>query len=236
MVDGREIYRVSRHYRVVTDDAGPIELLRWSGDGRWLFFAIDPDGSGSLQADGLTLRVISASGGRVIRLPRMLMYRDYLTWCGGRLVFTAGGDRVATNHKRLLAAAPPSWKPKPLADTPRRAWGSLTCAPDGRSVIAQAQPESDNANFFAARWQLWRVRLNGGQRRLTAPPSGWTDESPIVARDGKSMLFVRSRRGNGYLYALRSGRPAGPLLFLGNSLGFYGHHDWWLKAEWSLAR
>ena len=107
MVDGREIYRVSRHYRVVTDDAGPIELLRWSGDGRWLFFAIDPDGSGSLQADGLTLRVISASGGRVIRLPRMLMYRDYLTWCGGRLVFTAGGDRVATNHKRLLAAAPP---------------------------------------------------------------------------------------------------------------------------------
>ena len=29
---------------------------------------------------------------------------------------------------------------------------------------------------------------------------------------------------------------AGPLLFLGNNIGYYGHHDWWLTAAWSLAR
>lgn len=227
---------MSRHYHSVTDDKGPIELLRWSGDGRWLFFVIDPDGSGSIQADGLTLRVISVDGGRVAKLPRMLAYRDYLTWCGGRLVFTAGTDRVATNHKRLLTASAPSWKPKPLAASPSLAWGSVVCAPDKRSVVVQSQADSNNANFFATRWELWRVGLDGTKRQLTAPPPGWTDESPQFSRDGKSMLFVRSRKGNGYLYVLRRGRATGPLLFLGNSLGYYGHHDWWLTATWSLSR
>jgi hypothetical protein len=236
VVDGREIYRVSRHYRVVTDDTGPIELLRWSGDGRWLFFVIDPDGSGSIQADGLALRVISAEGGRVVKLPRMLVYRDYLTWCGGRLVFSAGSDRVATNHKRLLVTNARSWKAKPLAGSPSRAWGSVVCAPDKRSVVVQSQADSDNANFFATRWQLWRVGFDGSKRQLTAPTAGWADESPTFSRNGKSMLFVRMRRGNGYLYVLRRGRAVGPLLFLGNSIGYYGHHDWWLTAAWSLAR
>jgi hypothetical protein len=37
------------------------------------------------------------------------------------------------------------------------------------------------------------------------------------------------------LYAWRHGRVVGPLLFLGNSLGYYGHHDWWQAAAWSLA-
>jgi len=236
VVDGRENYRVSRHYRVVTDDNGPIALIRWSSDNRWLFFVIDPDGSGSIQADGLTLRVIAASGGRVTKLPRMLVYRDYLAWCGDRLVFTAGTDRVATNHKRLLVARPPLWKPEALADLPRRAWGSVVCAPDNRSVIVQSQPDSNNANFFATRWALWRVGLDGDKQQLTEPPLGWTDESPRFSRDGKTMLFVRARKGNGYLYAVRRGRTVGPLLFLGNSLGYYGHHDWWLTAAWSLAR
>jgi dipeptidyl aminopeptidase/acylaminoacyl peptidase len=232
----REIYRVSRRYRTVTDDNGPIELLRWSGDGRWLFFVIDPDGSGSIQADGLTLRVISAHGGRVVRLPRMLVYRDYLSWCGGRLVFSAGGDRVATNRKRLLVASPPSWHARPLVDAPSRAWGSVACAPNGRSVVVQSQRQSGNANFFATRWALWRVALDGAMRRLTTPPPGRADESPQFAGNGRDLVFVRMRKGNGYLYALRNGRVAGPLLFLGNNIGYYGHHDWWLTASWSLAR
>ena len=236
VVGGRTIYRVSRHYRVVSEDKGPIELLGASSDGRWLFFAIDPDGSGSLQADGLTLRVISVDGGRVIKLPRMLVYRDYLTWCGGRLVFTAGGDRVATDRKRLMVASPPSWRPRPLVPDSGRVWGSLVCAPDGRSLVAQSQGQSTNPSFFATHWSLWRVGLDGTKRRLTQPPPGTADESPRFSRDGKSMLFVRSRKGNGSLYALRGGRVTGPLLSLGNNSGYYGHHDWWLTAAWSLAR
>jgi hypothetical protein len=50
------------------DTPGPIELLRWSTDDRWIFFTVDPGGSGSIAADGLVLRVVSASGGHVSKL------------------------------------------------------------------------------------------------------------------------------------------------------------------------
>jgi dipeptidyl aminopeptidase/acylaminoacyl peptidase len=232
----RELYRVSRHYHVVSEDKGPIELLRWSGDGRWLFFVIDPDGSGSIQADGLTLRVISARGGPIVRLPRMLVYPDYLGWCSGRLVFSAGGDRVATDRKRLLVASPPRWNPRPLVPGTRRVWGALVCAPNGRSLVVQGQRQSSNPSFFATHWALWRVGLDGSRQRLTSPPRGFADESPRFSRDGRVLLFVRIRKGNGNLYALRGGRVAGPILFFGNNTGFYGHHDWWQTAAWSLSR
>jgi dipeptidyl aminopeptidase/acylaminoacyl peptidase len=217
------------------ESPGPIELIRWSGDGRWLFFAIDPGGSGSIAADGLILRVVAARGGRAYRLPVMLTWSNYLAWCGGRLVFTAGNDRVATHHKQLDVAAPPDWHARPLVRAPGRAWGALACAPDGRSVVVQSQRESADPSFFATRWQLWRVGLDGSTRRLTAPPPDHADESPLFSRDGKTIVFVRSRQGRGRVYELRGSRVVGPLLTLGFQSGYYGHQDWWTTARWSLA-
>jgi hypothetical protein len=81
-----------------------------------------------------------------------------------------------------------------------------------------------------------RVGLDGSLRRLTSPPRGSADESPRISRTGDVLLFVRMRRGNGTLYALRGTPTVGPLLFLGNNIGYYGHHAWWLTAEWSRAR
>jgi hypothetical protein len=164
----------------------------------------------------------------------MLTTRDYLRWCGGRLVFTAGGDRIATHNKRLLADTPPAWRPHALVHTPGRAWGSLACARHGRSLVVQSQPERNNAYFFATRWSLWRVDFDGSRRRLTSPPRGYADESPRISRDGTTILFVRSRRGVGKLYAVRHGKFLGPLLSLGYSLGYYGHQDWWQTMDWSL--
>jgi len=166
----------------------------------------------------------------------MLVYRDYLASCGGRLVFTAGGDRVATDRKRLLVASPPKWRPHPLVPGTRHVFGSVACAPDGRSVVVQAQGQSTNPSFFATHWALWRVGLDGTERRLTSPPRGSADESPRLSKDGRVLLFVRTRKGNGHLYALRGTRLTGPLLYLGNNIGFYGHHDWWQAAAWSLVR
>ena len=213
---------------------GPIVLLGWSGDDRWIFFAIDPGGSASIAADGLILRVVSATGGRPHRLGVTLAYQDYLAWCGGKLVFTAGRDRVAVHRKRLLVATPPAWRPAPLVRSPRRSWGSLACHPDGRSLVAQSQTSSIDANFFHTHWALWQVGLDGSQRRLTQPPTGYADESPRFSRDGRRLLFVRSRKGHGKLYALRLGELTGPLLSLGYSLGYYGHQDWWQTMDWSL--
>jgi WD40-like Beta Propeller Repeat len=232
------VFSETQYYKSIGpgETPGPIVLLRWSGDDRWIFFTIDPGGSGSIAADGLTLRVVAPAGGRLSRLTRMLPYRDYVTWCGGRLVFTGGGDRVATHGKRLLVAAPPVWTPRALVDAQRRAWGSVACAPDGRSVVAQSQRWSSNPSFFATRWALWRVGLDGSLRRLTSPPPGHADESPRFSRDGRTLAFVRSRKGDGKLYVLRGGHLTGPVLSLGYGLGYYGHQDWWATVGWSAGR
>jgi Tol biopolymer transport system component len=225
------VYLVRESYRrIPAGSPGPILLNRWSGDGRWVFFAIDPQGSNSIAADGLSLQVVSTSGGPPHRLGMTLGYSDYMTWCSGRLVFTAGGNRLATTNKQLLVASPSSWRPRPLVGTPKRAWGSLACALDGRSLVVQSQRTSEDYNFFATSWELWRVGMNGSRRRLTSPPAGFADESPRLSSDGRSIFFVRSRRGVGSLFALRGQRLSGPLLHVGYNLGYYGHRDWWLRG------
>jgi hypothetical protein len=216
------------------ESPGPIEVLGWSGDRRWVFFAFRPGGSGSIAADGLVLRVVSAAGGSARRLGIMLPYRDYLTWCGGRLVFTGGAGREATLNKHLIVASPPDWNPRRLAPGDEAASGSVAC--DGGAVVAQRQPSRPFAGFFATRWSLWRVGLDGTRTRLTRPPAGHADESPAVSPDGRAILFVRSRGGHGRLYALRHGRLLGPLLPVGYSLGYYGHQSWWQAMRWSPAR
>jgi hypothetical protein len=176
---------------------------------------------------------VSARGGRTRRVAAGLLSADRLAWCGETLVMTAGTNRIATTNKRFVAAVAPAWRPRPLVRTPGRAWGSVACARDGRSLVAQSQPTSSDANFFHTHWSLWRVGIDGSRHRLTTPPRGYADESPRISRDGRTILFVRSRNGRGSLYALRGGRLVGPLLSLGYDLGYYGHHDWWATADWS---
>ena len=228
----RTIYSVRESYRrAPAGFPGPIVLLNWSGDSDWLFFAIDPMGSQSIAADGLRVRALSARDGRTRALATMLAYPDYFTWCAGRLVFIAGGNRLATINKHLLSASPPDWRAKPLVRLPRRAWGSVVCSADGKSVVVQSQPESNDYDFFHTKWSLWQVGFDGSARQLTTPPRGYADESPRYTDGGRTLMFVRSRRGHGRLFELKSGRIVGPLRSLGYSLGYYGHHDWWSKSR-----
>jgi hypothetical protein len=168
---------------------------------------------------------IRVTGGRSYTVASGLLYADYRAWCGGRLVITTGGDREATIHKQLSITGPPDWKTRPLTKLHGRAWGSVACAPDGRSVAVQSQPAEQLQNFFATRWALWRVGLDGSASQLTRPPAHYADESPRFAPDG-ALYFVRSQKGRGKLYALRNGKVAGPLLSLGYSLGYYGANAW----------
>jgi hypothetical protein len=228
---GKVIVRI----RERNDLPGPVELLGLTPDRRWVLYTTDPYSSSSIAADGLMLRAVPTSGGpgRVVAVGRL--YADYRAWCGRGLVMTAGFDRIATHHKRLVVATPPSWRTRLLVRARARAWGSLACAPDQRSIVVQSQRESDDANFFHTHWALWRVGLDGSLEQLTRPPHGYADESPRFSRDGRTIMFVRSRRGVGKLYALRDGKLVGPLLSLGYSLGYYGHEDWWQSMSWSLA-
>lgn len=204
---------------------GPLFAGPTTPDGKWLFYAIDPYGSASYSADGLTTRAIRVTGGRSYVVSSGLAFgSDYSAWCGGRLVVTAGTNRIATMHKWLIVTGPPHWKAKRLVHAPSRAFGSMACSPDGRSVVVQSQRASSNAYFFATRWALWRVGLDGSMTQLTHPSARHADESPQFA--GGVLYFVRSEKGNGELYALRNGKLVGPLLSLGYSLGYYGHQSW----------
>lgn len=233
VVNGRVVYQVRQDYRTVpAGTPGPLLLVGWSPDSRWLLYSIDPMGSASLAADGLVLRALRVPDGRRVRIATMLLYHDYLSWCGSRLVLVAGGNRLATANKRLLVASAPDWQPEPLWLDPHRAFGSAACTPDGGSVAVLSQPRSDDYNFFHTRWQLWRVGLDGSRRLLDAPPRGWADESPRWLPDGRTLLFVRERQGRGNLMLLRRGRVLGPIVPLGVALGYYGHHDWWQNASW----
>jgi hypothetical protein len=225
------VQRLFVHGRLIFThwETGAFVPLKLSGDGRWLFFFVDEYGSQSAIADGIPLLVVSTRGGPVRNLGSVLPYPDYLSWCSGRLVYTPGTDRVAIHGKRLVAAAPPDWQPRPLWDDPARTFASPACQPSREAVAVLTQHTSAVANFFATRWRLWRVGLDGSRHVLDVPPRGWADEQPTWAPDGNGIAFVRERNGYGRIMVRRNGRAYGPLASLGYGLGYYGHHDWGLS-------
>lgn len=193
---------------------GPIVLEGVSPDRKWILYAIDPLGSASIAADGLTLRAVRATGGRSYTVASGLLYDDYRIWCGERLVMTAGGDRISTHNKWLIATGPPDWRARVLVKDAHVAFGSLAC--DGNGVVVQSAPASGVNDNVHAHWSIWRVGVDGSRTRLTTPPSRASDESPSVA--GSVVYFVR----RGWLYALHVGR----LLKLPATDGYYGHTAW----------
>jgi hypothetical protein len=220
---GRPVYTVQERYdRMPGGTPGPIMLEGMSPDRRWVLFAIDPMSSASLAADGLTLKVVPVAGGRPRTVASGLLSDDYRAWCGGKLVMTAGGDRIASHHKWLIVTGPPTWRARILVREPKRAFGSLACA--GASVVVQSARDTGVNETFPMnpRWSLARVRLADGRTTvLDTPPAGASDDSPRVGRSGR-IVFVRSRNGLGTLYALHGG----PLLDVGRDDGYYGHRLW----------
>jgi len=195
-----------------------IWLAGTSPDGRWILYSIDRFASASVAEDGLPVRAIRAAGGHSFPIATGLVYSSYRTWCGGRLVMTAGFDRETTTNKWLVTSSPPGWKTRVLVRNDRRAFGSLTCARDG--VIVQSATASLEG-FRSPHWALWHVAWDGTLRRLTSPPNGVSDESPEYV--GGVLYFVRS----GSLHALRNGRLSGPLLRVPRMAPtFFGHTDW----------
>jgi hypothetical protein len=230
---GRRVWLEREDYRAIpAGPPGPIWLAGWSPGGRWILFYIDPMGSGSIAADGLELQAVPARGGKPKNVVGMLAYRDYLTWCGSRLVVAAGGSRIATENKRLVVASAPSWRPRELVHDPAVAWASPACVPGGARFAVLTQEASHDPRFVHAHWSLWSFGLDGSRRRLSSPPRGQADESPRwIARN--ALLFVRRTHDmHGLLMLWRGGRIVGPFVDLGRDIGYYGHHDWWQAADW----
>jgi hypothetical protein len=225
---GKAVYTVHERYdRMPGGTPGPVMLEGMSPDRRWALFAIDPMSSESLAADGLRLEAVPVAGGRPRTVASGLLSDDYRTWCGGKLVMTAGGDRLAGHHKWLIATGPPTWRARVLVHDPRRTWGALACA--GNSVVVQSARDVGPNDNSQPDWSLSRVRLADAKATvLDTPPRGYSDDSPRVARDGR-ILFIRSHRAQGVLFAL----GVGPLLDVGTDDGYYGHRAW-AFVSWSL--
>jgi hypothetical protein len=223
----RPVYTVHERYdRIPGGTPGPIELFGMSPDRRWVLFAIDPMSSASLAADGLTMRAVPIAGGRPRVVATGLLGGDYRAWCDGKLVMTAGNDRIAAHHKWLVVTAPPTWRTRILMRDSRRAFGSLAC--DRNGVVVQATPNSTTT--MNPHWELWRVGLDGTHSVLDTPPPGFSDDSPRVSRNG-TIVFVRSRNGRGTLWS----PGVGALVAVGRDFGYYGHRSWF-GVSWSLQR
>lgn len=210
---GRSILFKGKVVVTVPRTQGSVELEGVSPDGKWVLYAIDPMSSASIAADGLTLRAVSVATGRSRVVADGLLYDDYRAWCGGRLVMTAGGDRISTHNKWLIATGPPDWRAHVVFKDSGVAFGSLAC--DGKGVVVQSAPASGVNDTVHAHWSIWRVGLDGSRTRLTRP-DGSSDESPQVA--GSAVYFVR----DGWLYGLHHGR----LLKLPPTSSYYGHTAW----------
>jgi hypothetical protein len=191
----------------------------------------DYPNSASLASDGVGLYV-----GRK-KVGTTLMYHDYVTRCGTRLAYAAGGDRYATHGKRIVLAG------RDLSHDTSHSWVSPACGTSGALLVAAAGRNWYENRFGHEHRAIWE--LQPSRRQLTHPRAGWTDESPQVLADN-SILFVRSRltsrrfKGKWYVTAhaelerIASGttKPVANLTFTSGVLkaygyaNYYGHYGW----------
>jgi Tol biopolymer transport system component len=221
-------------YRSPSEEVGPPVSPRFSPDERWVVFATDPYGSGSIAADGLPLWAVSVSGGRPILVERAVLgWPEFVRPCGARLVVSAGSDRYVSAGKRIDLVGPPGWKPVDLSRDARRSWFDGACSPDATWVAATTTINRDEGRFDTAERSIWLLATDGSSRRrlVGQAADGLSDEFPEWSRDGRHVLYVEHpTRANApagvYLVDLRTGARRGPLATFTSGLGYYGHHSW----------
>jgi Tol biopolymer transport system component len=80
-------------------------LAGWSADGRWLVFWTTDQCSGPLAADGLQLEAVPVDGASPVRVLRsMLVFDDFLSWCGGGAVCPAAAPGLLVTLGPVLGA------------------------------------------------------------------------------------------------------------------------------------
>jgi WD40-like Beta Propeller Repeat len=221
----------------------------WSPDGRWLLYWASFLCSSSLAADGYALKAVQAAdaGKPVTAVSHMLLFPDFLSWCGHRLIAAAGPSRETQLDSKLVATGPPTWRARTIEPASRLSWVSPACAPSGRLLAAAAGPNTEDAGFGVEHRSIWLLRPNGALvRKLTTPPArDLSDEAPRFSRDGRWILFVRSRvitvgstaisRDTLELVpaSVKGAASAVPVVsFTSDDFSYYDHFDWPEEIDW----
>ena len=230
-------------------ELAPAWLEGFSPNGRWLLFWEDTQNSASLAADGLPLVALPLAGGRPKVMTGELHYRDYLTWCGSKLVFVLNhGGREVTLGDGIATASGPDWKPETILPAKGKiSWTSVACptqaaaARGGGGLVVAGGPAGNDEPFGHEHRSLWMVaaepHATPQQLSQTVPPVGYSDELPMWSGDGRWILFVRTRGGGigrGKLYALDPfrGDVVGPIASVGASGNYYGAYSWASQIDW----
>lgn len=227
----------------------------WSANGRWLLYWAQSMCSASLSADGWPLDAVPASGtghAPVTAVAHMLLFGDFLTWCGGRLIAASTPSRETQLRSRLVVTGPPAWRQRTIDSGARLSWVSPACAPSGRLLAAAAGRDSPDSEFGRAHRSIWLLTPGGTVvRRITAPLArDVSDEAPRFSRDGRWILFVRTRlslasegiggHSDDTLELVRA-RRAGPAAsipiasFTSSDISFYDHFQWPSEIAWSAS-
>lgn len=242
--------RTGRRRVVVRRSGRFFTLAGWSPDGRRLLFWSASLCSASLAADGLPLEMVRATGGTPARVvTHMLVFDDFLSWCGTRLIAAAGPDRETQTASKLVTVGPPTWHQRTVAPARELSWVSPVCAPSGRLLAAAAGPGNAPGVFGNEHRSLWLLRPSGTVvRRLTHPAaSDLSDEAPRFSDDGRWILFVRThvllgaepttsrdtievRRADG------TGTDIPVATLTSDDTSFYDHFDWPAEIAWYQPR
>jgi Tol biopolymer transport system component len=226
----------------------------WSPDGRWLLYWAQTICSASLSADGWPLDAVRVDGAQpqqpVRAVRHTLLDPDFLTWCGGRLIAASTPSRETQLRSRLVATGPPAWHQRTIDPAGHLSWVSPTCSPSRSMLAASAWPSSTDAEFGLQHRSIWLLTPAGKVvRRLTTPPaSDLSDEAPRFSRDGRWLLFVRTRVITAGLTSMsrdtlelvpatRRGTAAAiPIAgFASNDFSYYDHFNWPSEIAWSQA-
>ncbi len=231
-------------------------LWGWWPFGGGLLAWADPQGSGSIAADGIPLISYPLAAGRPVTLATTLPRQPFVTTppavATGAIALVAGGDRVLWNGKTILVCGTsggcggfPAGIPGPVNLDP--AW-----SPAGEPTLAFVHATADWPGDFSqqnlAAWyatrRLWVYSLGGNPLRISGAGTGVAD--PVWSADGDLVLYVRD--DGLWLISPAGGKPdsspglpsrtGGPALrivsklFAGAWPNYYGYVDWQDQFAW----
>ena len=221
-------------------------LTGWSPDGRWLLYWPQSICSASLAADGFPLYAVAAGGeGHPVRaVAQTLLYPDFLAWCAGRLIAASTPDRETELDGKLVQSGPPAWRQRTIDNARPLSWVSPSCSASGRWLVATAGANRQ-IPFGAEHRSVYLLRSDGALvRRLSQPGAAdLSDEAPRFSRDGRWVLFVRSRVVTAgasadshdtieLVRASGAGTAVPVLSFTSGDFSYYDHFDWPTEIDW----